>query len=327
MIDLQEKRILITGGAGFLGTHVVDRFRNAGCHKILTPTHDQCDLTDARAVEQLFAEHRPQVLIHLAAAVGGIGANLRNPGRFFYENTIMGLQLIDSARRYQAEKVVVVGTICSYPKLTPIPFREEDLWNGYPEDVTAPYGIAKKAVLVQCQTYREQYGLNAIMLLPVNLYGPRDHFDPENSHVVPAMIRKCVEARDSDQEQVVLWGDGSPTREFLYVEDAADGILKATQHYDKQEPVNLGTGIETSTRELAARIANLVGFNGRIVWDTMRPNGQPRRCVDVSRAERDFGFRAATSLDHGLRRTIEWYLATRPLNTRSEPKIFSATME
>lgn len=324
MIDLSNKRVWVTGGTGFLGGHVVERLRSAGCLDIFAPSRAECDLTQADAVERVFKRHDPQIIIHMAAAVGGIGANLRNPGRFFYENAMMGLQLIEAARRYQAEKVVVLGTICSYPRLTPIPFREEDLWNGYPEEVTAPYGIAKKAILVQCQTYREQYGMNAVMLMPVNLYGPRDHFGTLNAHVVPAMIRKFVEAVASGQEEVVLWGDGSPTREFLYVEDAAEGIFRAAQHYNSKEPVNLGTGIETSTRELAEKIANLTGFSGKIVWDTTQPNGQPRRCVDVSRAEREFGFRAAISLEEGLRRTIEWYLQNRPVAAPSEGQSFCA---
>jgi GDP-L-fucose synthase len=239
--------------------------------------------------------------------VGGIGANQKNPGLFFYANASMGIQLIEAARRFETEKVVVLGTICSYPRLTPVPFREEDLWNGYPEEVTAPYGIAKKALLVQCQTYRQQYGLNAIFLLPVNLYGPRDHFDPENSHVVPAMIRKFMDARMQNHDTVVLWGDGTATREFLYVEDAAEGIVKAAACYNQDGPANLGSGVETSIRDLAATIADLVGFRGRIVWDSTKPNGQPRRCLDTSRAEREFGFRASTPLIEGLKRTIDWY--------------------
>jgi GDP-L-fucose synthase len=326
-MDLSQKRILVTGGSGFLGGHVLERLRRAGCRDIAAPTRAECDLIQGNAVEQWFDRHPPQILIHIAAAVGGIGANLRNPGRFFYENAIMGLQLIEAARRHQTEKVVVLGTICSYPRLTPIPFREEELWNGYPEEVTAPYGIAKKAILVQCQTYREQYGMNAVMLMPVNLYGPRDHFGTHNSHVVPAMIRKFFEAQEAGQEQVVLWGDGSPTREFLYVEDAAEAILRAAQRYDKNEPVNLGTGIETSTRELAEKIANLSGFRGKIVWDATQPNGQPRRCVDVSRAEREFGFRAEVSLDEGLRRTIEWYVRNRQAAEPSDRQSFCAAVE
>lgn len=308
-MDLRSKRILVTGGHGFLGGHLVERLHRAGCRDILAPSHIECDLAQCGAAEQLFASYKPHIVIHAAAAVGGIGANRDNPGLFFYANAIMGLQLIEAARRHQTEKVVVLGTICSYPRLTPVPFREDDLWNGYPEDVTAPYGIAKKALLVQCQTYRKQYGMNAIFLLPVNLYGPGDHFDLENSHVVPALIRKFVEAKERGHDKVVVWGDGTATREFLYVEDAAEGILRATECYDKPEPVNLGTGIEISIRELAEQIAQFAGFKGKITWDTSQPNGQPRRCLDVSRAEREFGFRASTPLEEGLRRSISWYLA------------------
>ena len=308
MIDLAQKRILVTGGHGFLGGHLLDQLRRVGCRTVVAPSRAECDLTCCGAAERLFAEHHPEVVIHAAAAVGGIGANQKAPGWFFYANTIMGLQLIEAARRHGTEKVVVLGTICSYPRVTPVPFREDDLWNGYPEPVTAPYGIAKKALLVQCQTYREQYGLNGIFVLPVNLYGPRDHFDPENSHVVPAMIRKFVEAKQSGTDTVVLWGDGTASREFLYAEDAAEGIVRATEAYDSPEPVNLGTGVETSIRQLAEMIAGIVGFGGGILWDSNRPNGQPRRCLDVSRAEREFGFRAKTPVEEGLRRTIHWYL-------------------
>ena len=311
MLDLTEKRILVTGGGGFLGGHVLDRLRQAGCTQVLSPRSLECDFTKGDVIDSFFAAHRPQVLIHLAAAVGGIGANRKNPGRFFYENALMGIQLIEAARRYVFEKVVVVGTICSYPKLSPVPFREEDLWSGYPEPVTAPYGIAKKLLLVQCQTYRQQYGMNAIFLLPVNLYGPRDHFDLENSHVVPAIIRKCVEAKDRGDQEVLLWGDGTPTREFLYVRDAAEGIVRATESYDGPEPVNLGSGLEMSIRDLAEKIARVVGFNGRLLWDTTQPNGHARRCLDVSRAKREFGFHATVPFDDGLRRTVDWYLANR----------------
>lgn len=311
MIDLQRKRILVTGGHGFLGGHLLDRLRRAGCGDILAPAYPECDLSLSGTSEQLFADYKPQVVIHAAAAVGGIGANQKNPGFFFYANAIMGIELIEAARRHQAEKVVVLGTICAYPKLTPVPFREDDLWNGYPDEVTAPYGLAKKALLVQCQAYRKQYGMNAIFLLPVNLYGPRDHYDLENSHVVPSIIRKCVDAKERGENEVVLWGDGSATREFLYVEDAAEAIVLATECYDEPAPVNLGSGREVSIRELAEKIAIAVGFNGRMKWDATQPNGQPRRCLDVSRAEREFGFRASTPLEEGLRRTVDWYLANR----------------
>jgi GDP-L-fucose synthase len=306
MMQLADKRIVVTGGAGFLGSHVMRRLETQGCRNVFVPTYPDYDFTRFDDVERLYAEHRPEVLIHLAAVVGGIGANRANPGRFFYDNAIMGIQLIEGARRHGVEKTVVLGTICAYPKFTPVPFREEDLWNGYPEETNAPYGIAKKALLVQCQAYREQYGMNAIFLLPVNLYGAGDNFDLESSHVIPALIRKCAEAVAEGRDEIVLWGDGSPTREFLYVEDAAEGIVLATQHYDKPDPVNLGSGMEISIRDLAVKIAGITGFTGRIVWDATQPNGQPRRCLDVSRAEREFGFRARTPFDIGLRKTVEW---------------------
>jgi len=310
-MDLASKRIVVTGGAGFLGSHLVDQLRLMGCQNIFVPRFEEFDLTRMEAIDRLFKEQQPEVVFHLAAVVGGIGANRANPGRFFYENAIMGIQLIEAARRYETQKTIVLGTICAYPKFTPIPFREEDLWNGYPEDTNAPYGIAKKALLVQCQSYRQQYGMNAIFLLPVNLYGPRDNFDLETSHVIPALVRKCVEAMDRKSKEIVLWGDGSPTREFLYVDDAANAIIAAAERYDRPDPVNLGSGAEISIRDLAERIAKLVGFQGRIVWDTTQPNGQPRRCLDVSLAEREFGFRAKTSFEEGLRHTVSWYLANR----------------
>ncbi len=306
-LDLSAKRILVTGGAGFLGSYIVERLAREGAHEIAAPRRKDYDLTRADAVERLFGEYRPQVVIHAAATVGGIGANRGNPGRFFYENAIMGIQVVEACRRYGVEKTVVLGTICSYPKLTPVPFREEDLWEGYPEETNAPYGIAKKALLVQCQAYREQYGMNAVFLLPVNLYGPRDNFDPQSSHVIPALIRKCLEAVRQGAGEIVLWGDGSPTREFLYVEDAAEGIVLATERYNGAAPINLGSGVEISIGELARKIAELTGFGGRIVWDTSQPNGQPRRSLDVSRAERELGFRARTGFEAGLRATIAWY--------------------
>ena len=311
MLELASKRITVTGGAGFLGAQIVDQLRAEGCDNVFVPRREQCDLTDAASVRGMFEKHAPQVLIHCAAMVGGIGANQASPGSFFYENAIMGIQLIEAARRYGTEKTVVLGTICAYPKFTPAPFQEADLWNGYPEETNAPYGVAKKALLVQCQAYRRQYGMNAIYLLPVNLYGPRDNFDVESSHVIPALIRKCVEAVEQGKSEVVCWGDGSPTREFLYVEDAARGIIAATKHYDEPDPVNLGSGQEVTIRRLMETIAAITGFSGRIVWDRTRPNGQPRRLLDVTRAQKSFGFTATTDLQTGLLRTVEWYLSSR----------------
>ncbi len=311
MIDISGKRIVVTGGAGFLGKHVINRLEKAGCRNIFVPLSKEYDLTRADAVERLFNEHHPDVLIHMAAVVGGIGANRANPGRFFYDNAIMGIQLIEAARRFAVEKTVVLGTICAYPNFTPVPFHEAALWDGYPEETNAPYGLAKKMLLVQCQSYREQYGMNAVFLLPVNLYGPGDNFDLESSHVIPALVRKCVEAVESGSDEIVLWGDGSPTREFLYVEDAAEGIYLATTRYDKSEPVNLGSGMEISIRDLAVTIARMTGFKGKVVWDATKPNGQPRRCLDVTRAEHEFGFRAATPFESGLQKTIDWYLGSR----------------
>jgi GDP-L-fucose synthase len=311
VIRLSQKRVAVTGGAGFLGKHLVTLLRKIGCHQVIVPEYPAFDFTTSSDVEKLFLVHRPNVLIHLAAVVGGIGANRENPGRFFYDNAIMGIQLIDAARRYGVEKVVVLGTICAYPKFTAVPFSEDDLWSGYPEETNAPYGLAKKMLLVQCQAYRQQYGTNAIFLLPVNLYGPGDNFDLHTSHVIPALIRKCVAAVESGCKEIELWGDGTPTREFLYVEDAAEGILLATRLYEKPDPVNLGNGTEISIHDLATSVATMTGFSGRIFWNTAYPNGQPRRCLDTSRAKREFGFQARTPFETGLRNTIDWYLENR----------------
>jgi len=295
-------RTLVTGGGGFLGSHLVERLEAAG-HDVVVARRADYDLTRLDDAERLFADAQPELVFHLAAEVGGIGANRANPGRYWYANLMMGAHVLELARLHGTRKVVIVGTVCAYPKHTPVPFSEDELWNGYPEETNAPYGVAKKSVLVGAQAYREQYGLDTIFLLPANLYGPRDNFDLDTSHVIPALIRKMVDA-DGD---VVLWGDGSPTREFLYVDDCAQGLLLAAERYDAPEPVNLGTGVETSIHELARTIAELTGFEGELVWDRSMPNGQPRRSLDASRAERLFGFRARTPLREGLERTIAWY--------------------
>lgn len=303
----RDKRVIVTGGAGFLGSYVVRLLQERGCRRVFVPRSHDYNLIDGQAVRRLFEDARPDLVIHLAARVGGIGANRRNPGVFFYENLMMGAQLMEEARRRKVGKFVAIGTVCAYPKFCPVPFREKDLWNGYPEETNAPYGLAKKMLLVQAQAYRQQYGFNGIYLLPVNLYGPRDNFDPETSHVIPSLIRKCVEARERKEDHIVVWGDGSPTREFLYVDDAAEAIVLAAEHYDGPEPVNVGSGMEISIKDLAYLVAKLTGYEGRILWDTSRPNGQPRRFLDTSRAENHFGFRARTPFEEGLRRTIVWY--------------------
>jgi len=307
----ENKRITVTGGAGFLGSFVIEKLRQRGARHIFVPRIEDYDLVRLMDIQRMLDDSRPEMIIHLAALAGGIGANRARPADFFYVNLMMGVQLIHEAWRRGVGKFVAIGTICAYPKYSPLPFKEENLWDGYPEETNAPYGLAKKMLLVQSQAYREQYGFNSIYLLPVNLYGPRDNFDLETSHVIPALIRKCMEAQERGEGQVVLWGDGTPTREFLYVEDAAEGILLAAEHYESSDPVNLGSGYEISIRQLADLVVRLTGFDGEIVWDTTKPNGQPRRAIDVSKAERYFGFRARMPFEEGLRRTIEWYRAQR----------------
>lgn len=312
MHDLRGTRVMVTGGSGFLGRHLVRTLRERGCTDIVVPRRAEYDLTVEANVARLFENTRPAVVIHLAAVVGGIGANRLQPGRFFYENALMGLLVMEHARRTGVQKFVGVGTICAYPKFTPVPFHEDDLWNGYPEETNAPYGLAKKLLLVQGQAYRQQYGFPAIHLLPVNLYGPGDNFDPASSHVIPALVRKCIDARDTGTAEVVCWGDGTATREFLYVEDCAEGIVLATERYDDARPVNIGAGFEISIRELAPLIGELTGFRGRFTFDASKPNGQPRRLLDVSRACEAFGFRASTDFRTGLQRTIAWYERVAP---------------
>jgi GDP-L-fucose synthase len=338
-----NKRILVTGGAGFLGFFVVEKLRERGCKDIFVPRSKDYDLVEMEAVKRLYHDAKPDIVIHLAARVGGIGANRANPGKFFYNNLMMGVQMMEVGRQVGLEKFVAVGTVCAYPKFTPVPFKEEDLWNGYPEETNAPYGLAKKMLLVQAQSYRQQYAFNAIYLLPVNLYGPRDNFDLESSHVIPALIRKCLEAKyfqakDKVEVQnresllnlnldlnlpqgaqpqanlghfVTVWGTGKATREFLYVEDCAEAIVLAAEKYNKPDPINIGAGFEISIKELVELIAKLTGFRGQIVWDASKPDGQPRRKLDISRAEQEFGFRAKTSFEEGLRKTIDWYISTK----------------
>jgi len=306
----QNLRVVVTGGSGFLGSVVVSKLRDMGANQIFVPRSRDYDLREKEAIIAMLRDGKPDILIHLAAVVGGIGANRANPGKFFYDNAIMGIQLLEQARQFEVEKVVIVGTVCAYPKHTPVPFQEDDLWDGYPEETNAPYGLAKKMLLVQAQAYREQYGMNAIYLLPVNLYGPGDNFDLQSSHVIPALIRKMVEARDTGQPEVPIWGTGEPTREFLYVDDAAEGILLGAELYNKPEPVNLGSGREISILNLASTIKELSGFRGNLVWDSTKPDGQPRRSLNTSRARQEFGFQARTGFREGLARTIEWYEQT-----------------
>jgi len=303
----QGRRVIVTGGAGFLGSYVVEKLRRRGCHQLVIPRSREYDLRDKEAITRLLHEVRPHLVIHLAAVVGGIGANRKHPGQFFYDNAMMGIQLIEEARRSGVEKLVCAGTICAYPKHTPVPFQEQDLWNGYPEETNAPYGLAKKMLLVQLQAYRQEYGFRGIYLLPVNLYGPRDNFDLESSHVIPAIIRKMVEARRRGEGKITAWGTGRVSREFLYVEDAAEGIVLAAERYDKPEPVNLGSGQEITIRDLVHLVAELSGFKGQIEWDSSQPDGQPRRCLDTTRAQQRFGFVAQTALPTGLKNTIAWY--------------------
>ena len=304
-----EKRVTVTGGTGFLGSFVVEKLRERGCKYIFVPRSRDYDLRTLEAIKRMLNDARPDIVIHLAARVGGIGANRAYPAEFFYDNLMMSTPLFHECWRFGTEKFVAIGTVCAYPKYTPVPFREEDLWNGYPEETNAPYGLAKKMLLVQSQAYRQQHGFDAIFLLPTNLYGPGDNFDAESSHVIPALIRKCLEAKEQGEDRVVVWGTGKPTREFLYVEDAAEGILLAAEHYNESEPVSLGSGMEISIKDLVHLIARLTDSEGEIVWDTSKPDGQPRRCLDTSRAERLFGFKARSSFEEGLRRTVEWYRA------------------
>src|SRR5688572_8488830 len=307
----EGKRVVVTGGSGFLGAVLVKKLQTKGLREVFVPRRAQYDLVQWDNVVRLYEDARPDIVLHLAGNVGGIGANRANPGRFFYDNLMMGVQMMEYGRRQGISKFVALGTICSYPKHTPVPFREEDLWNGYPEETNAPYGLAKKMLLVQAQAYRTQYGFNGIFLLPVNLYGPRDNFDLETSHAIPAIIRKCADAVDSGAKEVVLWGTGKATREFLHVDDAAEGILLATEKFDGPEPVNIGAGMETSIESLANLIAKLTGFQGRIVWDSSKPDGQPRRSLDTTRAATQFGFHAKVPFEVGLKETIDWYRASR----------------
>jgi len=307
----RDRRVVVTGGKGFLGSHLVPKLKERGCGNIFIADLQEYDLRSESAIDKMYRESKPDMVIHLAAKVGGIGANRKNPGSFFYDNIIMGVQVMEFARRYGVAKFVAIGTVCAYPKFTPVPFREEELWNGYPEETNAPYGLAKKMLLVQSQAYRQQYGFNSIFLLPVNLYGPGDNFDPEDSHVIPALIRRCLEAIGKKEESITVWGTGRASREFQYVEDCAEGILLAAEKYDKPDPVNLGSGMEITIKDLVTLIAELTGFKGKIVWDSTKPDGQPRRCLDTSKAEKEFGYKAKTDFREGLKKTIDWYIKNK----------------
>jgi len=309
--NIATKKITVTGGDGFLGRWLVKNLRDRGVQNIFVPTIDKYDLTKLADIKKMYDDAKPDIVIHLAAKVGGIGANREKPGEFFYDNLIMGIQLMEEARQRGIEKFVALGTICCYPKFTPVPFKEEDIWNGYPEETNAPYGLAKKMLLVQSQAYRQQYGFNSIFLMPVNLYGPGDNFDPQTSHVIPALIKKCFDAIDRGEKEIVVWGTGKATREFLYVKDAAEGIALATEKYNKSDPINLGAGFEISIKDLVNLISKLTGFNGQIVWDASKPDGQPRRCLDTTKAYKEFGFKSKTSFEEGLKETIEWYRTYR----------------
>jgi GDP-L-fucose synthase len=316
----EQRRVCVTGGAGFLGSYVVEKLKARNAGEIYIPLIEDYDLVQKDSILRMLEKAKPDILIHLAANVGGIGANRAHPAEFFYDNLMMGAQLIHESWKAGVEKFVAIGTVCAYPKFTSVPFKEEDLWNGYPEETNAPYGLAKKMMLVQSEAYRAQYGFNSLFLIPVNLYGPRDNFNLETSHVIPALIRKCIEAQERGDPSIVVWGDGSPTREFLYVEDAAEGILLATEHYQLSDPVNLGSGYEISIHDLAELIAELTGFEGDLVWDVTKPNGQPRRALDTTKAEERFGFKAQMPLEEGLKRTVEWYRRHREkLREMGEP--------
>ncbi len=325
-----NKKVVVTGGAGFLGSYLIEKLQQRGCKRIFVPRSEEYDLREKEAIVHMYRITQPDIVIHLAAVLGGIGANQTNPGRFFYDNTIMGIQLIEQARIFGVKKFICMGTICAYPKYTPVPFKEGNLWNGYPEETNAPYGLAKKMLLIQLQAYRQQYSFNGIFLLLVNLYGPRDNFNPESSHVIPALTKKCFDAIENQEDKIVVWGDGTPTREFLYVEDAAEAILLASERYNKGEPVNIGAGFEVSIEDLAKLIAKLTGFQRKIIWDKTKPNGQPRRRLDTTKAEEEFGFKAKTSFEKGLKKTIEWYRQVKtgegssslPLNLK-QPKRLS----